>query len=81
MSAAAMSINDLNRNHPGMPHVAAGMEPAGFVAWMRTVEGCMTALGARCLLEHVASDRWLWWFEQGEDAQTAVMRELAEVAD
>lgn len=57
------------------------MYPPGFVAWLRTMEAYSTALGARCSLEHVHEERWLWWFDQGEEAETAVLRELAEVAD
>lgn len=76
-----MPIQPPSWNRPAQPSIAAGMEPAGFIAWLRTLEAYSTALGARCSLEHVATDRWLWWFEQGEDPETAVLRELAEVAD
>lgn len=52
-----------------------------FIAWRQNVEAFCTSMGCRALLGHVDENRWLFWFTMGQDAQSAVMVELAEVED
>lgn len=82
MGAAAMSVKSSSWNQPAPDCVAAAMKrTADFIAWRQNVEQFSTAMGARCLLEHVEENRWLAWFGAGQDPEGAVLQELAEVAD
>lgn len=54
---------------------------AEFVRWLHTMERYSIAIGARALVEHVPDSQWRAWFDAGQDPESAVLAELAEVAD
>lgn len=77
-----MIIKPPSRNLPAEAPVRAGMDVSeDFIAWRQNVEAFCTSMGCRALLEHVEENRWLCWFTMGQDAPSAVMVELTEVAD
>lgn len=77
-----MSVKSQSWNRPATDRIATAMQrTAAFIAWRQNVEEFSTAMGARCLLEHVEENRWLAWFSSGQDPEGAVLMELAEVAD
>lgn len=77
-----MIFNPTRWNPPAAPSIPASYEQvAGFIAWREAVEDFCTAMGCRCLLEHVDENHWLFWYSQGVDAEQAVMNELIDVAD
>lgn len=74
MSAAAMIIEEPSRNQPAP-------DADDFIAWRQNLEAFCASMGCRAQLGHVDENRWLHWFTMGQDAPSAVMVELAEVAD
>lgn len=78
MSAALMLRSSGNFAPPRA--LLAAMD-ASYLQWREELETFCSALGARCHLEHVPDERWRQWFDRGEDAEGAVLRELVEVAD
>jgi hypothetical protein len=67
-----------NALHAG---IHAGMIDASYISWRLELEQFCSALGARCLLEHVSDACWRDWFESGQNPEGAVLAELLEAAD
>lgn len=59
--------------------VAETMREQDLCGWLKQVHDFMTASGARCLLEHVPTSRWVAHFAANEDAYSAVVAELEQI--
>lgn len=77
-----MTIENYSGNRPAPQEVVADVLTArDFIVWRQDLEGFTSAMGARCMLEHVDERQWRFWFEQGIDPQQAILMELIETAD
>lgn len=73
-------MNYINWNTQPFRIVAATAD-GEFTRWRNEVEHYAVALGCRSLLEHVDPATWVASYLSGEDAEDAVLAELAKVAE
>ncbi len=74
MKAAAMQILD-------QPEEIDELTSARFTRWRRDLAAFVMAQGLRASLEHVEVDRWVEYFERGEQPEEAALQEILRCAE